>query len=92
MPQIATEGKALLLVSALAERARGLCSESPFLCVARCTSAGFARTLVSGDAMHTIHNSSHPMQGTHVAGTRALPAIGTAQVRARKIWDYWKLG
>ena len=41
---------------------------------------------------HTIHNSSHPMQGTRVAGTRAVPAIGTAQARARKIWDYWKLG
>jgi len=28
----------------------------------------------------------NPMQGTHVAGTGALPAIGTRQVPTRKIW------
>src|SRR5947207_13341552 len=41
------------------------CAQSPFLRLTRCPPPGFARTLVSGHALHPIHHSSHPMQGTH---------------------------
>ncbi len=45
-----------------------------------------------GDAVHTIHNPSHPMQGAHLAGTGGLPAIGTAPVSVRKIRNHWRPG
>ena len=84
--------QALCLLSTLAECARGPRSRSQFLCFARCPPAGLARTVVQGDAVHTVHNPSHPMQGAHLAGTCGLPAIGTAPVSVRKIRDHWKPG
>src|SRR5439155_11968166 len=80
VPQVATPGKEVHLLSAPAERPGCIRSRYELLCVAGCPSSGFARGLVQDYAVRMAHNSEDEMQGSDLAGTNVLFATAIATI------------